>query len=81
MTVMSTWLLFQRTEFDSQDPHDSLQLPVTLIPGFLTPSHRHTGRQNTNAGKINIKKEKDKPAGHGGTHLLTPAWSTKPWLH
>ena len=28
--------------FNSQQPHGSSQLSLTLIPGDLTPSHRHT---------------------------------------
>jgi hypothetical protein len=41
--------------FNSQHPHSSSQLFVTLVPGDLTPSNRHTCRQNTNV------HEKKKP--------------------
>jgi hypothetical protein len=38
--------------FNSRYPHGSSPLSVTLVPGFLTPSHRYTCRQNTNEHKI-----------------------------
>ena len=41
--------------FNSQHPHGSSQLPVTLVSGDLTPSHRHACRQITNVHKIQIK--------------------------
>jgi hypothetical protein len=33
----------------------STYMPVTPVPGDLTPSHGHIHRQNTNAHKIRIK--------------------------
>jgi hypothetical protein len=38
--------------FNSQHPHGSSQPSVTPVPGNMTPSHRHTFRQNTIAHKI-----------------------------
>jgi hypothetical protein len=41
----------RRFRFNSQHPHGSAHLSVTPVPGDLTPSHRHTRRQNTNERK------------------------------
>ena len=40
--------------FNSQHSQGSSQRPVTPGLGGTTPSHRHAGRQNTNAHKINV---------------------------
>lgn len=47
-------------EFESQQPHGSSRRSLTLVAGLLTPSHRPTCRQNTDAHeiKINFKKSK-----------------------
>ena len=42
--------------FKSQYPHSGSQLPVTPLPRNLTPSHRHTCRQNTSTDKIKRNK-------------------------
>jgi hypothetical protein len=42
--------------FGFQHPRGGSQLSVGPVPGDLTPAHRHTFRQNTNAYKIKINK-------------------------
>jgi hypothetical protein len=56
--VKSTGYSCRGPEFNSQQPRGSSRPPVTPVAGDLTPSHNHTGRQNTNAHetKIIIKK-------------------------
>lgn len=49
------YLLFQKTWVYPQNPHGSSQLPVTLVPEDMTPSHIHTChicRQNIHVCKI-----------------------------
>jgi hypothetical protein len=46
------FVLPEDLEFNLQYPYWSLQLSVIPVPGDPTLSHRHTGRQNTNAHKI-----------------------------
>ena len=55
-SVKSTGCSFRGPGFNSQHPHSSSQLPVILIPGDQTLSHRHTRRQNTNVHEIKINK-------------------------
>jgi hypothetical protein len=50
----------KRLRFNSQHPHGSSQLSITPVPGDLTPSHRQTCKQNTNAYKIKNKLFKEK---------------------
>ena len=40
--------------FNSQYPHGSSQLSVTVVPGDVTPSLKHICRQSTNAHEIKI---------------------------
>jgi hypothetical protein len=42
--------------FNYQHSQGSSQVPVAPVPGNLTPLHRHTRRQNTNAHKTKINK-------------------------
>lgn len=47
-------------EFNSQHSHGSSQLSVTLVPEYLTPSHRHKdihGGKNTKAHEMKINKK------------------------
>jgi hypothetical protein len=39
---------------NSQHPPGDSQLSVTPVPGDLTPSHRHSCKQNTNEHKMKI---------------------------
>lgn len=66
-------LLLQRTR--AQFPASTWQ-PTTPVSGDLTPSHNHTGRQNTNAHEIKkILKQKRFmfPKCLGGSTLETTA--------
>jgi hypothetical protein len=47
--VKNTGCSFGIPRFNFQQPHDSSQLFVTPVPGDLTPSHKPTWKQNTNA--------------------------------
>jgi hypothetical protein len=47
--VKSTGRYSRGPRFCSQHPHGSSQLSVIPVSGDLTPSHRHTPQQNTNA--------------------------------
>ena len=60
--VKSTSCSSRRPGFNSQHLHGSSHLSIKSVPGGLTPSHRHTHRQNTNVHKIkiNIFFKKDK---------------------
>ena len=56
LAVKSTSCSSRGPEFNSQHPHGSSKLSVTPVPGDLTPSHRHTYRQNTNAHEIKMRE-------------------------
>jgi hypothetical protein len=60
----STGYSSRRPVFNSQHPHGSSQLSVTLVPKDLTSSYGHACRQNTDAHKINkvfLKRKKKDP--------------------
>jgi hypothetical protein len=46
--VKTTGCSSRERRLSSQHPHGCSRLPVTPVPGLLTPSHRHTCQQNTN---------------------------------
>ena len=56
-STKSTHCSSRGSRFNSQHPHGNSQLFVTPVPGDLTPSHRYTHRQNTNAHKIILKNK------------------------
>jgi hypothetical protein len=51
-------LLFRGPGFNSQHPHGSSQLSVTLVPGHPIPLHKHTCRQSTIVCKYFFKIKK-----------------------
>lgn len=54
-TIKSTGCSSREPRFNSQHPHRRPQLSITPLPGDLTPSYRHTCRQNTN---VHFKKKR-----------------------
>jgi hypothetical protein len=70
--------------FNSQHPHGSSHLSVTPVPGLLTPSHRHTCRQNTNKNKtkkLYFKKWKTE-YGKGPIFCMSPVELAQgPWWY
>jgi len=81
MVVKSSGCSSRGPGFNLQHPHGSSLRFVNPVPGGLTPSHRHTCRQNTDTHKEKKSykmgwKKKDFPFSHLQTvfwkHLSSP---------